>query len=253
VKFTERGHVELSAQLSRRVREDCIVQFTVADTGIGIAADRQQVIFSPFVQADTSSTRQYGGTGLGLAICMRLVNMLGGSMWVESQSGQGSAFHFTIQGRIAKRAQVVLAPEIPSVEPVSHSARALNVLLAEDNTVNQLVMSRLLHKRGHRVVIAENGGLAVERARQEPFDVVFMDMQMPEVDGLEATAMLRSDASLQRLPVIALTANASSEDRDRCLRAGMNDYLVKPIDPNELDRVLAKIDRQAPHEWRASA
>jgi PAS domain S-box-containing protein len=253
IKFTERGYVELSAQLSRRVRDDCIVQFTVTDTGIGIAADRQQVIFNPFVQADTSTTRQYGGTGLGLAICTRLVNMLGGSMWVESQVGRGSSFHFTIQARIANRAQVVPAPEVPPAEATGHSLRSLNVLLAEDNSVNQLVMSRLLHKRGHRVVIAENGRLAVERVRHEPFDVVFMDLQMPEVDGLEATAMLKADSTLQQVPIVALTANASPEDRQRCLSAGMDDYLVKPIDPAELDRVLAHIESHASPEWRASA
>jgi PAS domain S-box-containing protein len=252
LKFTERGHVQLSAQVSRRVRDECVLQFTVADTGIGIAPDRQQEIFNPFVQADSSSTRQYGGTGLGLAICMRLVSMLGGTMWVESEPGRGSAFHFTIHSRIAQHAKVVPAPTIPSRGATS-GTRSLNILLAEDNNVNQLVMSRLLHKRGHRVVVAENGRVAIERARREQFHLIFMDVQMPEVDGLEATEILRSDATVLRMPIVALTATASQEDRDRCLAAGMDDYLSKPIDPKELDRVLEKVGTHAPDEWRASA
>jgi CheY-like chemotaxis protein len=253
LKFTMRGHVLLSAQVSRRVREECVLQFSVADTGIGIAPDRQQIIFNPFVQADSSSTRQYGGTGLGLAICTRLVTMLGGTMWVESDVGRGSAFHFTVQARVAQRAQVVPAPAVISLETKGQAKRSLNVLLAEDNAVNQLVMSRLLHKRGHRVVIAENGRQVIERARRESFDVIFMDVQMPEVDGLEATEILRTDTALPRMPIVALTANASPEDRTRCLSAGMDDYLVKPIEPNELDRVLTLAAARAPSEWRATA
>jgi CheY-like chemotaxis protein len=253
LKFTERGHVELIAQAVRRVGDDCLLRFAVADTGIGIAADRQQIIFNPFVQVDSSTTRQYGGTGLGLAICTRLVSMMNGSMWLDSQLGKGSTFNYTIQVRTANRAQLVPAP-VGSASHQNASARSgsLNILLAEDNAVNQLVMSRLLHKRGHRVVIAENGKLVLERAQSERFDAIFMDLEMPEMDGFEATSALRAMEE-HRIPIIALTAHASSEDRERCLAAGMDGYLSKPIDSSELDAVLAQLSTANCGAWRASA
>ncbi|HEU4602196.1 MAG TPA: ATP-binding protein, partial [Steroidobacteraceae bacterium] len=252
LKFTERGHIQVSAQVSRRLRDECILEVAVTDTGIGIASDRQQEIFNPFVQADSSSTRQYGGTGLGLAICTRLVKMLGGNLWLESELGRGSTFHFTLQARVAQRVQ---APASDSVSPNPAAAHIdpLNVLIAEDNTVNQLVMSRLLQKRGHRVVVAENGRIAVERAHRESFDVIFMDIEMPEMDGFEATAMLRADPKLRDAWIVALTAHGAAQDRQRCLDAGMNDYLAKPIDPKELDRVLVKLDECGSDALRASA
>ncbi len=253
LKFTEAGHIQVSAQVSRRVRDECILEIAVADTGIGIAADRQQVIFSPFVQADSSSTRQYGGTGLGLAICTRLVKMLGGNLWLESELGRGSTFHFTLQARVAQPAQVAPAPDSVAQNVSAAHVDPLNVLIAEDNTVNQLVMSRLLQKRGHRVVVAENGRIALERAHRESFDIIFMDIEMPEMDGFEATALLRADPKLRDAWVVALTAHGSAQDRQRCLDAGMNDYLAKPIDPKELDRVLVKLDTCGADELRASA
>jgi PAS domain S-box-containing protein len=253
IKFTERGRIGLHVQLSRRVGEECLLQFAVADSGIGIAADRQLVIFNPFVQGDSSSTRQYGGTGLGLAICARLVDMMHGSMWLDSELGKGSTFHFTVQVRRASRAQLVPAPPVPGRDATAARGSTLSILLAEDNAVNQLVMSRLLHKRGHRVVIAENGRQVLERVQRERFDAIFMDVQMPEMDGFQATAALRSQEGQEhRTPIIALTAHASAESRAQCLAAGMDDYLSKPIDAGELDALLTRL-RASGSALRASA
>jgi PAS domain S-box-containing protein len=380
IKFTERGEVAVSAKLVSRDSERCTVQFTVADTGIGIAPDRQALIFSPFVQADASTTRRYGGTGLGLTISKRLVSMMHGQMWLESEPGKGSQFHFTVSFKIAGQAQqqsisrevlelrdvkalivddndtnrrilreavtrwgmravvatdgrealreldeaaragdpctLVLTdrnmPEMDGlalveqirqrdhaattvimmltssgqredsarcralgvesylVKPVrlvelrdtllqargipvqakqsdsslratpAASSAGLNILVAEDNPVNQMLMTRLLNKRGHRVTIADSGKTALQALEQSQFDIVLMDVQMPELDGFQATAEIRrrESGTTRRIPIIALTAHAMSGDRERCLTAGMDGYLTKPINPKELDTTL---------------
>jgi PAS domain S-box-containing protein len=391
IKFTERGEVVVEARVSAEP-DSSAIHFTVRDTGIGIATDRQQLIFNPFVQADTSTTRQYGGTGLGLTISTRLVAMMGGRMWVESALGQGSAFHFTAQfmpatssagdpdvamqsvaglrvlivddnetsRRILKNALAAWRMRVEqasdaeeALEIVESAARAndpvcllladidmpqedglaliaklrsgaspkitvvamlnsarqhedsmrcrdagvesyvvkpirinelrevtlrslasvsvsssqrlqrpvftdrgLSILLAEDNTVNQMVMQRMLVKRGHRVRIAANGNAAVCAASEQSFDLILMDVQMPELDGFEATRELRrrEAATGQRIPIVALTAHAMSGDRERCLESGMDGYMTKPIIPKELDELLhrfssakaAHTDREEP-------
>jgi CheY-like chemotaxis protein len=250
------------------------LHFTVSDTGIGIPPGKQRSIFDPFSQADTSTTRQYGGTGLGLTISMRLVELMGGRIWVESHVGQGAQFHFTAllvpgadQPRGASDAgsppglfRDVRVPLVLDVTTLHAAARqsvpavgepqvCLNLLVAEDNSVNQLLMTRLLEKRGHHVALAANGREAVEAIGKERYDLVFMDMQMPEMDGLEATATIREREKGHgiHLAVIALTAHAMKGDRERCLAAGMDDYLSKPIGVEELDDVLRRYGRG----WRA--
>ena len=384
IKFTEKGEVGVKVQLESRDAADCVLRFTVSDTGIGIPEGKREVIFAPFSQADSSTTRKYGGTGLGLTISTRLVEMMGGKIWVESEEGRGSQFHFTarlgaahtrdqqigttappdilrgvkvllvddnrtnrriLEGMLARWEMKTTSAEdgqealdqlsaardakepfgliltdmhmpkmdgftliehirqrpelatatimmltsaghrgdaarcmelgvaayllkpirqselreaiarvlganpqegaIPLITRFSlHDARDpsayLRVLLAEDNAVNQRLATRLLEKRGHRVAVAGNGQEALDALEKEKFDLVFMDVQMPEMDGLEATAAIREKEKNSGLhqPIIALTAHAMKGDRDKCLAAGMDGYLSKPIRPQELDEIL---------------
>ncbi len=254
VKFTERGQVSLLVDLEEGT-ENPLLHFEVRDTGIGISPEKQAVIFEPFSQADGARTRRYGGTGVGLTICARLVEMMAGRIWVESEPAKGSRFHFTARFQLAPRGAESnarshdLTVEAPSVQPAvpvksepspagepPPSVSPLEILLAEDNPVNQKLAVRLLQKRGHRVVTAADGKQAVAAFSRQPFDAVLMDVQMPEMDGLEATLEIRAREvqSGKRIPIIALTAHTQAADRERCLQAGMDDYLPKPIDPAKL-------------------
>jgi PAS domain S-box-containing protein len=393
IKFTREGEVALKVRLEKEEGRQCILQFTVADTGIGVPPEKQKIIFDPFAQADTSTTRKYGGTGLGLTISARLVGMMGGEIWMESEVGKGTQFHFTTRmgshgeiktiGTIAppevlRGARVLVVddnrtnrrilegmlrrwemsltlvdggeealtelseahrggkpyaliltdvhmpgmdgfelveairqrPELSTatilmltsaghrgdaercrelrvsaylLKPIRQSElreaiarvlgareqtgatplvtryslqdardpeNVLRILVAEDNLVNQRLTVRLLEKRGHRVVLAGNGREALEALAKDVFDLVFMDVQMPQMDGLEATAGIREGekGTARHQVVIALTAHALKGDRDRCLAGGMDDYLAKPIRPRELDAVLEKYSflRRAP-------
>ncbi len=385
IKFTKQGEVALKVHLDSEQGEDRILHFTVSDTGIGIPPEKQKLIFQPFSQADSSTTRKFGGTGLGLTISMRVVEIMGGKMWVQSEVGRGAQFHFTVRLKTSEKtlevgtiappetlrgvrvlivddnrtnrrilegmlnrwgmkstsveggdealvrlssaqnqgqpyglvltdmhmpgmdgftliecirqrpelctatimmltsgghrgdgarcqelgvaayllkpirqselreaiAQVLGAREpkgaIPlvtrySLQDARDSAAILRVLVAEDNPVNQLLATRLLEKRGHRVVMTTNGREALAAIAKDSYDLVLMDVQMPEMDGLEATAVLRAKekdrADGLHLPVIALTAHAMKGDQERCLAAGMDGYLTKPIRPEELDAIL---------------
>lgn len=243
IKFTGKGAVGLTVGVdaAHEGRESVGLQFAVRDTGIGIPAGKQQLIFEAFRQADGSTTRKYGGTGLGLAICSRLVNMMGGEIWVESQPGQGSTFHFTARfARVPEAARDMQPTDTLSLQNMLAAVGAsagqlptgLYVLLAEDNAVNQRLVSRLLEKRGHRVKVAGTGQDALAFAAAERFDVILMDLQMPDMDGLEATAAIR-ELEVQhglRTPIVALTAHAMKGDRERCLAAGMDNFVNKPID-----------------------
>jgi PAS domain S-box-containing protein len=384
IKFTHHGEVTLKVEIEHQEGDTIIVRFTVADTGIGIPAEKQHAIFSPFTQADTSTTRKYGGTGLGLTISARMAEMMGGRIWLESEPGEGTQFHFTVRLKVLDQQpqsgpvvpletlhgrrilvvddnrtnrqvlqgmltrwdaqttcvedaevalseliaaaengqpyQLVLAdmrmpgmdgfglveqmrmsPELSSVavimltsaghrgdlercrqlgilsylhKPVrkrellaailtalgEHQtaapaaalkqpdrplpARRLQILLAEDNRINQIVATRMVEKMGHSVVIAENGHLVLERLATQYFDLVLMDVQMPEMDGLTATRRIReTEKETQRhLPIIAMTAHAMKGDRDRCLEAGMDEYVAKPINRQDLEQALKKIE-----------
>jgi signal transduction histidine kinase/ActR/RegA family two-component response regulator len=233
LKFTHSGSVEVFADLELDLGAELVLLFRVRDTGIGIAGDKLDVIFEPFRQADNSTTRQYGGTGLGLAICARLVKAMQGRIWVESELNQGTCFHFTVTVKPASPPPV---RDAVASRPVRSGRRPLRTLLAEDNFVNRKVAVNLLRRQGHEVDVAANGVEALERIASHSYDIVLMDVQMPEMDGLEAVARIREREKRTgaHVPVIALTAHAMSGDQERCLAAGMDAYLSKPIDPQRL-------------------
>jgi CheY-like chemotaxis protein len=240
LKFTEMGKVGVRVA---RVNDDApklSLEFTVWDTGVGIPAEKQKTIFDSFTQADSSTTRKYGGTGLGLTISMRLVELMGGKIWVESAIGCGAKFNFTVIFKPCTqptRAELKLKPVTTERSPI-----ILRVLVAEDNSVNQRLISRLLEKRGHEVNVVKNGLEALRALAMKNYDLVLMDMQMPELDGLETTARIRmkETAGGKHQPIVALTANAMSGDEERCRAAGMDGYLTKPIQSEKLDEVLEK-------------
>jgi two-component system sensor histidine kinase/response regulator len=252
VKFTERGEVVVSAEELRDKTEDLTaVHFTVRDTGIGIAADKLDSIFAPFVQADGSLARRYGGTGLGLTISAQLAGMMGGRVWVESELGKGSTFHFTVPVETSKEQPVTPSSRschAPSARSTEGGQKRLRILMAEDNAVNQRVGAAMLRKRGHEVVLAGDGCEALEALEKGPFDLVLMDVQMPNMDGFEATSRmrLREKESGRRLPIIALTAHAMNGDRERCLAAGMDGYVTKPLQLVELSRVIDEVLNTSP-------
>jgi two-component system CheB/CheR fusion protein len=242
VKFTREGEVGVAVSLegkpgARGVR----LLFKVRDTGIGIPADMKESIFESFAQVNSTAHRQYGGTGLGLSISKSLVEMMGGRIWAESEVGKGSTFFFTVVAGLAAQ------PGQPEPEVRSASVAppgALSILLAEDDAVNRLVAQELLRQRGHLVDVAGNGLQAIEMLKAGNFDLVLMDVRMPDMDGLEAAGAIRRGAAgmdKARVPVVALTAYALEGDRERFLAAGMDDYLSKPIDTRDLDRVLGKV------------
>jgi CheY-like chemotaxis protein len=236
LKFTERGGVTVEARTAGREGDKHVVQFRVKDTGIGIPQDRLRAIFEPFVQADGSTTRKYGGTGLGLTISARLAEMMGSPLEVESEIGRGSCFHFAGTFAVAEQATVAVAaaPFVP--------VAGLHILLAEDNAINRVVAVRLLEKHGHTVTHACNGREALDRLATQDFDLVLMDVEMPVLDGLEAARRIRREESGgRRLPIIGLTAHAMQGDRERCLAAGMDGYVSKPIDPAKLYRELGEV------------
>ena len=235
VKFTERGGVRVAVS---RIDEDeaaVTLRFDVVDTGIGIPDQVRARLFQSFSQADSSIARRFGGSGLGLAICRQLVEQQGGRIGVDSRPGQGSRFWFRLRfGRSA------VAPSRPTLAAVG-PGRPLTILLAEDNAVNQAVAVGLLERMGHQVVAVTDGAAAVEAVRAGRFEVVLMDMQMPVLDGVEATRLIRAlPGSVARIPIIALTATAVQSEFERCLAAGMNDFLTKPIVPEVLAAALAR-------------
>jgi signal transduction histidine kinase len=247
IKFTDNGEVGLKVSADAVEENSTILHFIVSDSGIGIAPDNVDMIFDSFNQADASTTRHYGGTGLGLTISRHLARMMSGRMWVESELGAGSRFHFTVR-LLTEKNSVSVSEGLPvplitrySIWNKRDLQRSLHVLLAEDNRVNQKVAIRLLEKRGHRTVLATNGKEALELLAQASFDLVLMDVHMPEMDGIEATIAIREKEKSTGFhqPVIAMTALATIGDRERCLAAGMDGYLSKPIDLQQLDNVLA--------------
>jgi signal transduction histidine kinase/CheY-like chemotaxis protein len=238
IKFTEKGEVEVRVAVETQSASESLLHFVVRDTGIGIARDKQQLIFEPFSQADGSTTRRFGGTGLGLAISAQLAGLMGGRIWVESEPGQGSRFHFTARFALqpGSKAQWDRSKSIDLPSPPRTGRQRLHILLAEDNPVNQALAVHHLQKRGHRVAVASTGREALAALEQGTFDVVLMDLQMPETSGMEATAAIRAKekATGGHIPIIALTAHAMAGDRERCLAAGMDGYLSKPIQAREL-------------------
>jgi signal transduction histidine kinase/ActR/RegA family two-component response regulator len=237
IKFTKEGEITIKVcQIGHESENRVKLNFRVTDTGIGIPAEKLDSIFEAFAQADISTTRNYGGTGLGLTITQRLVNLMGGQLSVESQAGLGSTFQFTLPYSISQQGNTTKSEAYSLV----HATPSLSILVVEDHPVNQILAKRLLMKWGHRVTLAENGqeALAYLNATPESFDVILMDMQMPIMDGLEATSRIRQQDRFRQLPIVAMTANAMLGDRDLCIQAGMNDYLSKPILANDLAEKL---------------
>jgi CheY-like chemotaxis protein len=216
------------------------LRIDVQDTGIGIEPESLSRLFQPFEQGDASMSRRFGGTGLGLAISKRLVELMDGRLWAQSRPGVGSTFSIELPLRPAAAPAEPAAP----VAAVAAQRRVgeLRLLIAEDNPVNQRVASRMLQRLGYRADVVENGRLAVEAAEREQYDVIFMDVQMPELDGLEATRRIKARPG--RLPwIVALTAHALEDDRRQCLAAGMNDFLSKPVQLSELTAALERVPR----------
>ncbi len=234
VKFTDAGGVSLRALLIDDRGDDLTVRFEVQDTGPGLSADQRARLFQPFEQLDGSAVRRFGGTGLGLALNKRLIDLMHGSIGVHSEPGQGSTFWFEVplqrgHGPMPDVGQIL--PRMGADDRLRQQHRGARVLLAEDNEINIEVVQEMLHAVGLDVVVAENGRAAVARAMQGPFDLMLMDMQMPEMDGLEATRRIRAIGLHTTTPIVALTANAFTDDRQACLDAGMNAMLTKPVDP----------------------
>jgi CheY-like chemotaxis protein len=234
LKFTERGGVSVSAALDPVDGVGVALHLRVADTGIGIAADRCARIFEAFTQADGSTSRRFGGTGLGLTISATLVGLMGGRIWVDSVPGAGSTFHVVLPFDLAARGAE--APIVPPAAALPAPSRALRILVVEDNVVNQRVAAGLLGRRGHEVTLAHDGAGALARLERETFDVVLMDLQMPMMSGIEATAAIRARerAAGGHVRIVAMTAHAMAGDRERCLSAGMDGYVSKPIEPQKL-------------------
>jgi signal transduction histidine kinase/ActR/RegA family two-component response regulator len=247
IKFTSQGRIEIRVALDTLASDSAYLHFSVQDTGIGIPLERQRAIFEAFSQADSSTTRNFGGTGLGLTISARLVEMMGGKIWVESEPGQGSCFHFTTRAALvpfnAATNQRPSAPEVLSSEAILNAPSRLRILLAEDNPVNQKVASRLLEKQGHSITLAVNGHEVLAALERAEFDLILMDVQMPQMDGMQASRAIREKemGGQRHIPIIALTAHAMSGDRERFLAAGMDGYASKPIHVDELNREIARL------------
>jgi len=250
VKFSDKGEIMIRASLEREDELNATIRFSVSDTGIGIPANRQDSLFSPFTQVDGSTTRKYGGTGLGLAISRQLAELMGGRIGLESKEGVGSTFWFTAvfekqpagsgstdegEGDIERCAAVPTISE--------NGKRKIRILVVEDNPVNQKVAQAMLRKMGLRADVVADGQEAVNALQMIPYDLVLMDCQMPGMDGFEATRCIRNEASgviNPGIPIIAMTASTMQSDRDMCIQAGMSDFIAKPVLKRELAEMLAR-------------
>jgi len=242
IKFTESGHVKVYLRMVGGTKDGKLeFDLSVEDTGVGIPPDKLEKIFDKFTQADGSITRRFGGTGLGLTITRRLVEMFGGRIWVESVEGKGSKFFVRLNLEVATKSKHVEADaKSNGRERVSLDGRSPQILLVEDNAVNQKVVLAILSKRGFHVDVASNGLEALAAAQNGVFDLVLMDVQMPYMDGIEATRKIREELGLRKLPIIAMTAHAMTGDRERCIAAGMNDYVSKPVNPTTLVHTIMR-------------
>ena len=255
IKFTELGQVAIHASLKSETPTSAELHFRVVDSGIGLSASQAERLFQSFVQADSSTTRKHGGTGLGLAICRKLVEMMGGHIGVQSSPGEGSEFWFTARLDKQKPSQATnrQEPVMPTLTPARPASRQGRILLAEDNPINKKLALHILRNLGYAAEAVGNGRLVLEALARHTYDLILMDVQMPEMDGVETTRCIRSGvlntpqpsadallAPVRTIPIIAMTAHAMAGDREKCLRAGMDDYLSKPIDPADLAAKLAR-------------
>ncbi|MCX6674365.1 MAG: PAS domain S-box protein [Methanothrix sp.] len=255
IKFTEKGNIVIRVSLESEDNANATIRFSVSDTGIGIPANRQDILFSPFTQVDGSTTRQYGGTGLGLAISKNLAELMGGKIGLESKEGKGSTFWFTAvfekqpagsgsAGEMSAKIDEDGAMEASLQSlPFLKTASKIRILVAEDNPVNQKVAQAMLKKMGLRADVVANGKEAVNVLQIIPYDLLLMDCQMPEMDGFEATRVIRQEGSKAqnpRIPIIAMTAATMRGDREKCIQAGMSDFIAKPFQKRELAEMLAR-------------
>jgi len=250
LKFTDQGAITLRCHCLEDTPDGTLLRWEVIDTGIGIAPAAQARLFTAFEQADNSMTRKYGGTGLGLAISQRLVHLMGGEIGFDSTPGQGSTFWFTVRLSKASSDAVPSAPTFPTQsadEQLPDLHAGTRILLAEDEPVNQEVSRGLLEDAGLMVDLAEDGAQAVALAKQNRYALILMDMQMPKLNGVEATKAIRADSLNRTTPILAMTANAFSEDREACLSSGMDDFLAKPVDSRDLLTMIDQwINRKTP-------
>jgi signal transduction histidine kinase/ActR/RegA family two-component response regulator len=247
IKFTEKGGVTISVNCVEKSESETLLRFDVVDTGIGLAPTAISTLFRPFTQADSSITRKYGGTGLGLALCRQLVELMGGSIWCESKLGDGSRFHFTVRlRRVAgnTKSQSSRRWRKSDADEFRSQLSGIKVLIAEDNAFNQVVVTGLLKKVEVDFVVVENGLDALQALETEVFDIVLMDIQMPQMDGLAAARHIRENPRYHDLPVVAMTANAMSGDKEKSMAAGMNDHVTKPIMPLDLYKCLVQWTRR---------
>ncbi|MFI5138461.1 MAG: ATP-binding protein [Sphingobacteriales bacterium] len=241
IKFTDEGSVSLhvsASGISGNIQE---VTFAVKDTGIGIGEEALSQLFKPFTQVNTTALGKYGGTGLGLSICKKLVEMMAGKLWANSREAEGSVFSFSLPLQVASTDRVD-EDQAPSNEDFQY--RPLNILLAEDNKMNQLIADKTFKKIGYDIDIADNGKMAVEMLGNKAYDLIFMDIQMPEMDGLEAARQIIEKYKDNAPPIIAMTANVLSEDEQECKQAGMKDFISKPFTIERLENVIHKWTRQ---------
>ena len=235
IKFTEKGYVKLICKVSDQRENDAAIYFAVEDTGIGIPADRVEAIFESFTQASSNTTRKFGGTGLGLAITKRLVELQGGKIKVDSTLGKGSTFYFQLNFDLGKK--LAVADKEKEIVPISRGGLAgTRVLIAEDNKINQVVARKILKKWDVEITIANDGLEAVQCMQKSDYDIILMDINMPNMDGVEATTKIRkmSDMTKANVPIIALTASILASANSRLFEAGMNSYVGKPFKPEEL-------------------
>ena len=246
VKFSSDGEILVRVQresppsaTNQVLAESVVLSFSIRDWGIGIPEDQRKLILKPFQQANSSTTRKYNGVGLGLAICRRLVRLMDGSLWVESEEGHGSTFHFTGKFQISKEAIAKENMQASDGPGLPHRSR-FQVLVVEDSRVNQVVTTRFLEKRGFHCLVASNGREAIEMLDGAAADLILMDVQMPEMDGFETTRCIRELEQERgvRVPILALTAHASEGDREKCLAAGMDGYITKPVQPSQLYQAI---------------
>jgi CheY-like chemotaxis protein len=239
IKFTASGHVKITSSARSLVDGRWDVRFEVKDTGIGIPKEALERIFLSFSQADASTTRRFGGTGLGLSICRHLTKLMNGEIGVESKEGEGSVFWFTV--KLEKSDSIGADALYP--QKILPSRPRLRILVAEDNSVNQLIAVKMLEKMGHSVVTVASGNEVFDALRIAPYDLILMDCQMPQVDGYEATRIIRTSPTLNcnDIKIIAMTANAMAGDREKCLAAGMDDYVSKPMKPTDLEQVIDRV------------
>jgi PAS domain S-box-containing protein len=239
VKFTHSGGVSVSVRLLSREVNAVHLQFTVKDTGIGIPPDQINRLFEPFYQLDQFMTRKYDGTGLGLAISKKLVNLMDGDIWIEPTDGAGATFVFTVCLKEENHGPDPMSEQ--SIQEANKDRIALHILIAEDNEINQQVLKRMLEKQGHTVSVAKDGNQVIEQAIRQPHDIIFMDIHMPVMNGLDATKVIQEALPPEKCPVIvAVTANALKGDREQCLAAGMDDYMTKPIKIETVSDVIHK-------------